>query len=274
MQNEKRQNKVFAAGFLLIAVVILVFLLKPLVLKWRDKQKNTSEQKINAEILKAPSVMPGDVFAKIQAKSKIYLVDVSAPEDFKRGHIAMSVNAPMEKLDGEFFKSIGADSAADIFITNQGSDLAQLASAVNKMVSAGFVNAKYLRGGIAGWKEQGFPIVSSGGSESDSAKVKKISIDEAKKYAGENSGAVQFLDIRGGDSFSAGHIAGATNIPIGKIEAEKDKVSVLKKVVVYGSSDRESFQAAVALFDLNFFNIYQLQGTLEDWKAAGGKIEQ
>jgi len=274
MQNEKKQYKVFAAGFLLIVAVVLVFFLKPFFLDWKNNQKNLSEQKANAEILKAPSVMPNELFAKVQAKSKIYLVDVSVPEDFKQGHIATSVNASVDKLDKDFFKGIGADSTADIFITNQGEGLASLASAVNKLISAGFVNAKYLRGGIAGWREQGYPLVSTGGSESDNAKVKKISIDEAKKNAEESPGTLQFLDVRDKDSFSKGHIAGALNIPLGEIETRRDEIPTLKKVVAYGSNDDESFQAAVALFDLNFFNIYQLEGSIDDWKAAGGNVEQ
>lgn len=273
MQNEKNQQKVFVVGFSLIALVILGFLLKPVFLNWKNGQKNKDEQKANAEILKAPSVMPDDIFSKVQNKAKIFLVDISAPDDFKRGHIATAVNAPVEKLDKNFFESLGAEGTADIFVINQGSDLAGLATAVNKIISAGFVNAKYLRGGISGWREKGFPLVSSGGSETDSAKVKKITIDDIKKDAENNPDVLQFLDVRDKNIFDKEHIVGAINIPLSEVEARKNEVSAVKKTIVYGANENESFQAAVTLFDLNFFNIYQMQGGIDEWKAAGGNVK-
>ena len=273
MQNEKNQHKVFVFGFLLIVLVVLGFLLKPVVMNWKDGQKNQAEQKANAEILKAPSVMPDDLFQMIQDKSKVFLVDISAPDDFKRGHIALAVNVPMEKLDKSFISSLGAEKTANIFIVNQGSDLAALATVTNKIVSDGFVNAKYLRGGISGWIEKGLPLVSLGGSEEDNVKVKKITIDEIKNDAGSTPDLLQFLDVRSKDDFAKEHIVGAINIPLSDLETRKTEIPAVKKTIVYGASESESFQAAVALFDLNFFNVWQMDGGINEWKAAGGNVK-
>ena len=137
MQNEKKQHKVFVNRIFADSLLVLGFLLKPFVLSWKDRQKNQDEQKANAEILKAPSIVSDDLFQKIQKKSKMFLVDTSSPDDFKRGHIATAVNVPAEKLDKDFFKGIGAESTADIFVINQGNDneLAGLATSVNKIIS-------------------------------------------------------------------------------------------------------------------------------------------
>lgn len=273
MQDEKKQQKIFAVGFSLIVVVILGFLLKPLISNWRNHAQNSDEQKANAEILKAPSITADDLFQEIRRNSKIFLVDISSNDDFKRGHIATAANVPEEKLDKNFFKNIGADSTANIIAINQGDDLATLATRVNKIVAEGFVNAKYLRGGIADWKNQGYPIVSSGASDIDGAKVKKITIEEIKNEAGINPTLLQFLDVRSKGSFAAGHIVGAINIPLAELERRKNEAPAAKKIIIYGADENESFQAAVILFDLNFFNVWQMQGTLEGWKAADGKTE-
>ena len=270
MQNEKNQHRVFVFGFLLIALVVLGFLLKPVVMNWKDGQKNQTERLANAEILKAPSVMPDDLFQMIQNKSKIFLVDISTPDDFRKGHIALAVNVPVEKLDNNFLVNLGAEKTANIFIVNQGSDLAALATVTNKIVSDGFVNAKYLRGGVPGWIEKSFPLVSLGGSEEDSAKVKKITIDEIRKDAESNPDLLQFLDVRSKNDFAKEHIVSAINIPLSELEARKNDVPAVKKMIVYGANMDESFQAAVALFDLNFFNVYQMDGGIDEWKAAGG----
>jgi rhodanese-related sulfurtransferase len=284
MQNEKnpalsearqrRQHKVFVVGFSLIVLLLLWFLLKPFVSNWKNGQLGRDEQKANEEILKAPSVMPEDLFKKIQSNSKIFLVDTSSPDEFSRGHIATAVNTEADKLDKDFFTVLGADRTADIFIVNQGDKLAGLATAVNRIVSDGFVNAKYLRGGIPGWREKGFPLVSSGGSDQDSAKVKKIAIDEIKKDAESNSNLLQFLDVRGKNDFAKEHIVSAINIPLSELETRKTEIPSVKKTIVYGAHADEGFQAAVVLFDLNFFNVWQMDGGIDEWKAAGGKMQQ
>lgn len=270
MQNEKNQNKVYAIGFALIALVVLWFLLKPFVPNWKDRQKNQAEQKANEEILKAPSITPENLFKEIQDKSKITVVDISDPADFGRGHIVSSVNSAPEKLDKNFLSSLGADKTADISVANQGGDLANLAALVNRLISQGFVNAKYLRGGIADWRQKGFPLVSSGGAEADGSKVKKITIDGIRKELEGNPDLLQFLDVRGKDTYVAEHIAGAINIPLAELEKRNGEISAVKKVVVYGANEKDSFQAAVSLFDLNFLNIYQLAGGIDEWKSAGG----
>jgi hydroxyacylglutathione hydrolase len=274
MQNEKNQHNVFVIGFSLIVVVILWFLLKPFVSNWKSGQTGKDEQKANEEILKAPSVMPDDLFKKIQDKSKIVLADISSPDEFSRGHIATSVNVQSDKMDKDFFVALGADRTADIFIVNQGDNLADIATKVNEIISDGFVNAKYLRGGIPGWREKSYPLVSFGGSDEDSAKVKKITIDEIKKDAQITPDILQFLDVRENNNFAKEHIVGAINIPFSELETRKNEIPALKKIIVYGSNEIDGFRAAAGLFDLNFFNIYQMDGGIEQWKVAGGNTEQ
>ena len=272
-RKEKNQHNVFVIGFSLIIVVILWFLLKPLMSGWNSGQAEKDEQKANEEILKAPSVMPDDLFKKIQDKSKIVLADISSPDDFSRDHIATSVNVQSDKMDKDFFVALGADRTADIFIVNQGDNLANLATKVNEIISAGFVNVKYLRGGIQGWREKSYPLVSFGGSDENKAKVKKITIDEIKKDAEITSDILQFLDVRDKNDFAKERIVGAINIPLSELETRKNEIPTLKKIIVYGANESEGFRAAAGLFDLNFFNIYQMDGGIEQWKAAGGNVE-
>ncbi|HLM84479.1 MAG TPA: rhodanese-like domain-containing protein [Candidatus Bathyarchaeia archaeon] len=274
-QDDIKQHRTFIIGFALIVLIIFWFLLKPFVSDWKNRQKNQADQRANAEILKAPSIVSDNLFQMIQKKSTMFLVDISAPDDFKRGHIATAVNIYADKLNKEFVASLGAQPTADIFVINQGNegDLAGLAASVNKIVSAGFANAKYLRGGISDWKDKGYPLVSSGGSDDDNYKVKKISIDEIKNEAAINPGLLQFLDVRVKDEYLSEHIVEAINIPLSDLETRKSEIPSVKKTIVYGSDENESFQASVTLFDLNFFNIYQMDDGIAEWKGAGGNTK-
>jgi rhodanese-related sulfurtransferase len=272
MQNEKNQHKIFVVGFSLVVIIIFWFLLKPLFSNWKGGQSSKGEQKANEEILKAPSIMPEDLLKAVQDKSKIFLADISRSDEFNRGHIATAVNVQADKLGKSFFVDLGADRTSNIVIVNQGDNLTDLATAVNKIVSDGFVNAKYLRGGIPGWQEKGYPLVSSGGAGENSAKVKNITIDEIKKDAEITPTLLQFLDVRGKNDFAKEHIVGAINLSLSELETRKSEIPVLKKTIIYGSNENEGFQAAAVLFDLNFFNVYKMNGGIEDWKAAGGKV--
>jgi rhodanese-related sulfurtransferase len=273
MKKEKNKSKVYVFGTSLLFLVVAWFLFKPFVSDWLGSRKNVDEKKANAEILKAPSIMPDDLESEIKSNSDIFVIDVSSADDFEKGHIADSYSAAGKHLDKKYFESVGAESVSSIFIVNQGTDLANLAATTNRVISLGFVNAKYLRGGISGWKEKGYPLISSGESSENAAKVKKISIDGIKNESVSGGDAFQFVDVRSKEDFSAGHIVGAVNIPAAEIEKRQNEISVLKRVVVYDSNKSESFRAAVSLFDLNFFNVYQLDGTLDDWKAAGGNVQ-
>jgi len=102
--------------------------------------------------------------------------------------------------------------------------------------------------------------------------VKKITIAEIKKDADSSPDLLQFLDVRNKSDFAKEHIVGAINVPLPELEARKNEVSAVKKTIVYGANTDESFQAATVLFDLNFFNIYQMDGGIDDWKAAGGNV--
>lgn len=274
MKTEKNQSKIFVVGFSIIFLIVVGFFLKPLLTDWKNNQKESEEKRANEEILKAPSIMPEDLAKLLKENSKIFLLDISSETDFKKGHITNSYNLSSEKLSDDYFKKIGAGKTSSIFVINNGENLANLAAATNKIISLGFVNAKYLRGGIIGWKEKGYPLVSFGGSKEDIAKVKKISISEIKEDSETDDGIFQFVDVRSEKYFSAERIVGAINIPVEEIEKRNNEISALKKVIVYGDSEEDSFQAAVSLFDLNFFNIYQLDGTLENWKEAGGNVDK
>lgn len=272
MYSKQNQNRIFVVGFILIALVIIWFLVKPVILKFTKGGEN-SEEKINAEILKAPSIGSQELFRKIENKESIIIVDLREEEEFNKGHIVASRRYIADELDAKKIDSLGIGKTSGLVLVNSGDDVYETAKKVNELAAAGFVNAKYLLGGISDWKSQGFPLISGGGLQEDSSKTKKISLDELTNDLNMGEDLIQFLDIRSTGDFEAGHIVGALNIPLANLEKEQDKLSPVKKTVMYGADEKETAKAAAALFDLNFYNVWVLEGGLEAWKSAGGKIE-
>ncbi len=272
MSSEQNQNKVFFVGFVLIALVVVWFLAKPAVLGLLKKDDN-SEERINAEILKASSIGSQELFDKIKNKENVFVADLRSAEEFGKGHIVASRRYGAEELIPGNAGALGISKTTDLILVNSGDDVYKTAKKTNEFVAAGFVNTKYLQSGLDGWKNQGYALISGGGSPADANKVKKISLDELINDLSASADTVQFLDTRNESNFKTGHVPGAENIPPADLEGEQSKLSSIKKIVVYGSNEEEASRVAVTLFDLNFFNVYVLDGGLDAWKAGGGKTE-
>jgi rhodanese-related sulfurtransferase len=270
--KEKNQNKIFVIGFVLIAFVITWALVRPFVGGIKNKGGN-SEEKINAEILRAPSITSENLFNKLKEKGKIFVIDMRSASDFEKGHIAASENAAAETINGEKLKLLEADKTSSIILANQGEDVYEMAKKTNNLIATGFSNTKYLQDGISAWQNQGYPLVSSSISEENSNKIKKINVENLIQALVAGEDVVQFLDVRNKEDFEKGHIKGALALSLAELEKNKDKISAVKKVVVYGGNEDEAKKAAITLFDLNFFNAYILEGGFDAWKTAGGKVE-
>ncbi len=270
--KEKKQNKIFIIGFVLIALIIVWTLARPFVGGIGSK-KNDPEAKINAEILQAPSITSEDLFSKLKNKEKIFVIDMRSAGDFEKGHIIASENTSAEKINGESLRSSGAEKTSSVILLNQGDNIYEMAQKTNELIAAGFPNAKYLQDGITAWRNQGFPLVSSSSSDENANKVKKISVGELAQDLNAGGDIVQFLDIRSASDFQTSHIAGALSVPFTELEKNQDGISKVKKVVVYSGNEDEAKKAVVTLFDLNFFNAYFLEGGFDAWKTAGGKVE-
>jgi rhodanese-related sulfurtransferase len=274
MFDKKNQNKVFVIGFSLIFVVVIWSFARPVISKLVSGDEN-SDKKINEEIMKASTITPEALFKRLSAKdNKIFVFDLRSERDFGLGHIATSLNLSPEFLNIKAVNSAGADKTSNIVITNQGENVLEAAKKVNEMTEAGFSNTKYLQGGINAWKNKGYLLISSGGGDADESKIKKVDIKQLMGDASATSDTVQFLDAREERSFSEEHISGAINIPFSVLEKNQKEISPVKRVVVYGEDENEARRAAITLFDLNFFNVFVLEGGFKEWKQLGGKTEK
>ncbi|HLN48434.1 MAG TPA: rhodanese-like domain-containing protein [Steroidobacteraceae bacterium] len=96
-----------------------------------------------------------------------------------------------------------------------------------------------------------------------------------------NQGAL-VIDLRGKDSFDAGHIGDARNIPAAELEAQSETLKKWrdKTVITYCDSGVSGAAAARTLTKLGFAQVFNLEGGLNSWvkdnlplakSARGGK---
>jgi rhodanese-related sulfurtransferase len=98
-----------------------------------------------------------------------------------------------------------------------------------------------------------------------------------------NQGAL-VLDLRAKESFDAGHIGDARNVPAAELAAQADNLKKWrdKTVITYDDSGTGGASAARTLTKLGFTTVFTLQGGLNAWikdnlpltkAAAGGKAQ-
>ena len=85
---------------------------------------------------------------------------------------------------------------------------------------------------------------------------------------------VIILDVRTPEEFNAGHIANAININLegSDFSSEVSKLEKNATVAVYCRSGNRSGVATEQMAELGFVDMYDMQGGILDWEAAGGQV--
>ena len=89
------------------------------------------------------------------------------------------------------------------------------------------------------------------------------------------SGLVTLLDVRPAEEFAAGHLPGALNVPVDRLEAYLSKLPKKKEVIAYcrGPYCLMSFDA-VAKLRKRGFKAKRLEDGFPEWRAAGLPVER
>src|SRR3990170_8847720 len=106
----------------------------------------------------------------------------------------------------------------------------------------------------------------------DKDALEPIAFDELLSRA--KRGLVTVLDVRPPEEFAAGHLRGAVNIPIDKLESGLAKLSKQREVVAYcrGPYCLMSFEAVLKLRKRGW-KARRLQHGFPEWKAAGLPVD-
>ena len=84
------------------------------------------------------------------------------------------------------------------------------------------------------------------------------------------------LDVRDPGDFGAGHILGAKNLPVARIEEGAGELAKKKErpLIVYDDGGERSAKAAAALRKQGFTQVANLSGGLGAWRQAGLPVEK
>jgi rhodanese-related sulfurtransferase len=108
---------------------------------------------------RATALDPAAVRSMIQNNPDVLLVDVRTPGEYQTGHIAGSINLPLDQVDAHLRRIVNDAGGRLVLICQSGSRAAQ---AHRTLTSAGLTDVAVLTGGMNAWTAAGGPTQRSG----------------------------------------------------------------------------------------------------------------
>ena len=200
-----------------------------------------------------PPLTPADVREEMERGAVV--VDTSAPAAFGGAHIKGAYSIWLEGLP--LFAGWVLPYDKPLLLVLE--DPAHLETAVRYLIRAGYDRISgYLKGGIEGWYNGGYPIES----------LPLLSVHELKEKTNRGEG-LTVLDVRGQTEWETGHIRGALHIYVGHLEQRLAEIPQDKPVAVYCTVGHRAGLGASILLRNGFSRVYNVLGSIQAWVTAG-----
>lgn len=264
MKMKQKFSPNLMAGILTLTSIILVVVVF-FIGKNKDSEPKSELEMTDQEIAEAnfdiTFIEPQKVFSSIRKKNFL-IVDTRSNLQFQESHIEASINIPFEDLEN------GQDLPQDktiIFVeaneTIAGKELA------SKIKNLGY-QLNYLQGGLEGYLNAGFNLVSSGNivSLQDRAKTNPIDLKSLGEKL-QNGERFVYLDVRKTESYTQDHFKKSVNIPLENLEKNKKEIPT-GKILIIDEDPVRSFKASVQLTDMNILSNYYLTNPYSELRNA------
>jgi glyoxylase-like metal-dependent hydrolase (beta-lactamase superfamily II) len=186
----------------------------------------------------------------------VSLLDVRNSAAFGAGHLPGSINI---SLAGQFASWAGTLLPEGRPIVVVAEDEAQVDEAALRLSRVGLDNlAGYLDGGVAAWDRESLPV----------ATVPQVTVDELKALIAEG-GSLQVVDVRRPGEFAVGHLAGAENRPLDRLEREIATLDPSRPTAVVCAGGYRSSAGTSLLRRHGFRELRNVVGGMSAWTAAG-----
>lgn len=241
-----------------------------------DQALSDAKKTTPTQTKRDPLISPDELQQRLSqpdAATKTLLLDTRDPKEFQLQHLMNSTNIGSDTLNGSI-PSVHPDDLLVVLIGTPESEEHLRTIAVQ--VQGDGISAAVLKGGFAAWVAASGAFISAGDTSSfvDASKVTVITPEQAKQTFDSKSPLFAFLDTRFPESFAAGHIPGAINVPLEQLENQRKDIPIGKRLIIYNDAPIPAFQSAVRLFDLGFPGAQTIEGGFTAWKTKGYPVEK
>lgn len=196
------------------------------------------------------------------ADEMFLLIDVRDADSYAANHLIGAINIPADELTTRMTGLSKSDYLIVYDLTGVDAD-----AAVQTLVDAGYRSAYYLQRGISYWaevygdqylvNEAPLPTASEstwGGSSGRPYNPSRLMTD-----------FYVLVDLRDADSYAAGHLAGAMNIPPAQLQQWFDRIPRDANVILYDDDGSMAVAAYQTLRNAGFTGPSVLLGGLNEW---------
>jgi hydroxyacylglutathione hydrolase len=191
------------------------------------------------------------------------VVDTRGAADYAAGHIAGTINIPLNK---SFTTWAGwlVPYDADFYLIADERGAHSLNEAVRDLAMIGLDTvAGYFGSEVIEWW-------ASSGRALDT--VPQIGLEELAEQIRQD--AVTVLDVRGHSEWEAGHLPGVENIPVGYLAERVAEIPTDRPVVLHCQGGTRSAIAASLLRARGLRNVANYGGGYTEWRGAGQPVER
>jgi len=218
----------------------------------KDAEINRTGAAALADLAPLRSIAPAELKSLLNAGE--IALDVRPGEEFAAEHVPGSVNIALSGQFASWAGTVLGLSAHPVLIA--ASD-AQVEEARLRLARVGIeVLDGYLAGGVAAWKQAGFPVASI-------SQITAAELDARLK-----SRQVQVLDVRREPEWDAGHIENAAWWPLDNFRVSPPEIDHDAPIAVHCKSGYRSMIASSLLQRAGFKHVVNVIGGFDAWQQA------
>ncbi len=181
-------------------------------------------------------------------------LDVRSGDDFAAWHVPGSINIALSGQFASWAGTVLGLTAHPVLIADTDQ---QLEEARVRLARVGMEALNgYLAGGVASWKQAGFPV----------AQTHQITAQELHSQL--QARAVQVLDVRRQPEWDAGHLESATWWPLDNFKVAPPEIDRDAPLAVHCKSGYRSIIASSLLERAGFHHVLNVVGGFDAWQQA------
>ena len=220
---------------------------------FRMRPINQAGPRLRSEIPAPLGLSPTEFDA---ARRGALVVDVRPYEGYANAHVPGSLNNTLRDVYATFLGWVVPLETPLLFVTG---DL-PLEQVIEESLLVGHERfAGWLDGGIEAWIEGGFP-------------VQRVEVVDARQAHKALADGATVLDVREKNEFESGHIQGAINVPVGKLEANLAEIPTDRPIIAYCGHGERSATALSLLERTGVERLMNLKGGIGAWTESGYQV--
>jgi|GEM_PF-1277083 len=215
-------------------------------------------------------ISPENIQERMVRNEVIRFIDIRPRTSYEENHLIDSVWLGLAEI-----AYYAAPTTELIVIVHGKENTNEQLKEINALYRGKKLQFAFLDGGINNWITKGGAVITTGNPDSylDQTKVTPILPEKVDELRATLVRSIM-LDVRTESEFSAGHVPDAINLPFAQLEKERSQIPGLGSLIVYGSSELDTFRAGTQLFDMGYFGVRIISGGFEAWKTKGLPIEK